>query len=125
MTKIGDIITNEDDIFYAETADWCDQNNAYLEEIEPEGEIRRFKVIAISEPTIEEKNEAIRLQRQARFQQESDPLKLDYDEAVARLNMSSGEDKDLKEKVDLAMKAWLDKKDEIRNDLPYIVEVEE
>ena len=60
---------------------------------------------------VEYQNEQIRQQRQARFQQESDPLKLDYDEAVAR-----GDE----EKIESTKQAWLDKKDEIRNDLPYI-----
>lgn len=61
--------------------------------------------------TIEHKNEQIRLQRQARFVAESDPLKLDYDEAVARGEETAEEKK----------QAWLNKKDQIREELPYIV----
>lgn len=60
MTKINDIITDVDGVVYAETAIWCNQNNAYLEEIEPEGNIRRFKVVSAPEPTEEERN-AIRI----------------------------------------------------------------
>ena len=59
---------------------------------------------------IEYQNEQIRLQRQARFATESDPLKLDYDEAVARGEETAEEKK----------RAWLTKKDEIRTDLPYV-----
>lgn len=56
MTKINDIITDENDVFYAETAEWCNNNNAYIDEIEPEGDVRRFQVKAIPEPTEEERN---------------------------------------------------------------------
>lgn len=61
--------------------------------------------------TVREKNEQIRQQRQSRFRIEADPLKLDYDEAVAR-----GED------AEKARIAWLAKKDLIRSELPYIEE---
>lgn len=63
------------------------------------------------ELSVADKNEAIRQQRQFRFVSEADPLKMDYDEAVAR-----GEDS---EEIKTA---WLAKKDEIRADLPYIEE---
>lgn len=61
--------------------------------------------------TVQEKNEQIRQQRQSRFRIEADPLKLDYDEVVAR-----GED------AEKARIAWLSKKDLIRSELPYIEE---
>ena len=56
MTKLNDIITDEIGSVYAETAMWCNENNATLEEIEPEGNIRRFKVVPIPEPTEKERN---------------------------------------------------------------------
>ena len=56
MTQIGDIITDEDDFLYADTAIWCNENNATLEEIGPEGNIRRFMVVPVPEPTEEERN---------------------------------------------------------------------
>ena len=61
--------------------------------------------------SIEEKNEQIRRQRQSRYIKESDPLRLDYDEALAR-----GQDnaEELKQE-------WLASKDKIREELPYIV----
>lgn len=65
-----------------------------------------------NEPTIEEKNEQIRQQRQARYTAESDPLRLDYDEALAR-----GEDT-----AETLKQEWLASKDKIREELPYIQE---
>ena len=64
--------------------------------------------------SVQEKNEQIRQQRQSRFRIEADPLKLEYDEAVAR-----GED------AEKARIAWLAKKDLIRSELPYIEEIEQ
>ena len=61
---------------------------------------------------IEVKNEQIRQQRQARYIAEADPLRLDWDESSARGEEQAEEKKQL----------WLAKKDEIRNDLPYIEE---
>lgn len=59
---------------------------------------------------VSEQNEQIRLQRQSRYVTEADPLKLDYDESVAR------ESDDIAEKKRL----WLEKKDQIREELPYV-----
>lgn len=56
MTQINDIITDEIGSVYAETAIWCNENNAVLEEIEPENGKRRFQVKAVPEPTEEERN---------------------------------------------------------------------
>lgn len=61
--------------------------------------------------SIEEKNEQIRLQRQARYEVESDQIRLDYDEALARGEESAEE---LKQE-------WLASKDKIREELPYII----
>jgi hypothetical protein len=113
MTQLNDIITDENGNVYASAAVWCNENKAVLQEIEAKDGKRRFQVKAIPEPTIEEKNEQIRQQRQSRFATESDPLYLDYVEAQARGD----------ETVDDKKQLWLDKKDEIRADLPYVVEV--
>lgn len=60
-------------------------------------------------PSIEEQNEQIRQQRQSRYEVESDPLRLDYDEALAREQDNAEE-----------LKAqWLESKDKIREELPY------
>ena len=66
-------------------------------------------------PTIDEQNEKIRQQRQERYEIESDPLRLDYDEALAR-----GEETAEQLKTD-----WLASKDKIREELPYIEGVHE
>lgn len=63
------------------------------------------------QPSIDYQNEQIRQQRQARYVVESDPLRLDYDEALAREQDNAEE-----------LKAqWLASKDKIREELPYIV----
>ena len=88
MTKIGDIITDENGSLYASTAIWCNENGAYLEEIDPvEKEVeeefsepdetgleitktktvtrifRQFKVTQIPEPTEDEKKAFVRSAR--------------------------------------------------------------
>lgn len=61
-----------------------------------------------------EKNEAVRAAREARFIAEADTLKMDYDEAFARYGVED-------ERTAVAKAAWLAKKDEIREALPYII----
>lgn len=85
MTKLYDIITNEDDSLYAVAASWCNNNNAMIEEIEPiekevsedyielnnEGEeikittkskkqVRQFKIVPIPDPTVAELQSRVR-----------------------------------------------------------------
>ena len=59
---------------------------------------------------VDARNEEIRQQRQARYEAESDPIRLDYDEALAR-----GEDT-----AEQLKQNWLASKDKIREELPYI-----
>ena len=75
---IGDIVSEFE---YTDAVIWCRENNALLVEVGSEDEIRKFEIVAIPEPTIEEQNEKIRNQRQERYVKESDPIRLDYDEA--------------------------------------------
>ena len=63
-----------------------------------------------NEVPIEYLNEQIRQQRQARYEQEADPLRLDWDESAARGEEQAEEKKQI----------WLAKKDQIRKELPYI-----
>lgn len=63
------------------------------------------------QPSIEYQNEQICKQRQVRYKVESDPLRLDYDEALAREQDNAEE---LKQE-------WLASKDKIREELPYII----
>ena len=66
----------------------------------------------VPQQSIEEQNEQIRQQRQSRYELESDPLRLDYDEALAR-------EQDNAEQL---KQEWLASKDKIREELPYVVE---
>lgn len=66
----------------------------------------------VFEVPITEQNEVIRATREQLYIQTSDKLKADYDEAVAR-----GADN-----VEELKTAWLESKDKIRSENPYIVE---
>ena len=55
---------------------WCNNNNAYIEEIEPLDGHRRFQVVAVPEPTAEELAE-----------QELQQKKADRAEAVSRITV--------------------------------------
>ena len=66
-------------------------------------------------PTIEEQNEAIRATREQLYIQTSDKLRNDYLEADARGAENAEELKT----------AWLESKDKIREENPYIVEESE
>lgn len=66
----------------------------------------------VCEVLIEEQNEAIRAIREQLYIQTSDKLRNDYLEAVARDSENAEELK----------KAWLESKDKIRAENPYIVE---
>ncbi len=61
----------------------------------------------------EEKNKRIKSTRQLLFTQEADPIRYDADEELARGNT---------EKAQEYVEQWLAKKDEIRENNPYIVE---
>lgn len=51
MYEIGQIFEGE---YAPECAIWCNENNAFIEEIEAVEGVRQFKIVAIPEPTIEE-----------------------------------------------------------------------
>ena len=72
MTQIGDIFTDENAEIYTENAIWANENNALITEIEPENNIRRFRIDAIPEhvPTYDEQKQ----NRAVAYQQEVDPI---------------------------------------------------
>lgn len=74
-------------------------------------ELYNDEYILKSEYPVEARNEQIRAERQRRYEEESDPIRLDYDEALAR-----GE-----ETAETLKQEWLASKDKIREELPYIV----
>lgn len=49
--EIGQIFN---EMYPPECAIWCNENNAYIEEIEAIDDVRRFKIVGIPEPTAEE-----------------------------------------------------------------------
>lgn len=53
---IGQIFT---EMYPPEAAAWCNEHNCYIEEIEPENEVRRFEILAVPELTPEERQEII------------------------------------------------------------------
>lgn len=49
--KIGQIFEEK---YPPEAAAWCNSNHAYITEIDPVDGVRRFQIVAVPEPTIEE-----------------------------------------------------------------------
>ena len=52
---IGQIFS---DMYPPEAAIWCNENSAYIEEIDPQDSVRRFQIVAVPEPTFTEQIEA-------------------------------------------------------------------
>ncbi len=71
-------------------------------------------VVEKYEPTVEEQNELIRQTRESLYRLTSDYLKADYDEAVARGS----------ENVEELKQVWLESKDKIRSENPYLEETD-
>lgn len=97
----------------AEKAGFKIKWNGSTWEYEEVKEVKEEKNRPVAEshiPTLQEKNEEIRQQRQFRFFLESDPIKYDYEEALARGEPSAEELK----------VQWLAQKDKIREELPYL-----
>lgn len=81
--EIGQIFEKE---YPPEAAVWCNENGkAYIEEIEPVNDVRRFQIVAIPEPTQEE----INAQTQARLTSvvqnvlDTEAQKLGYDNCLS------------------------------------------
>lgn len=66
-------------------------------------------------PTIDEQNEVIRQTRQQLFEKYADPLKYDYEEQFAKYGADN-------ETTIYVKELWLNKKEEIRQQNPYIEE---
>lgn len=76
--KIGQIFT---DTYPPEAAQFCNENRAYIEEIEPQDGVRRFQIVGIPEPTQEEIEAALQAQYTALIQSilDTEAQKLGYD----------------------------------------------
>lgn len=80
---IGQIFTNA---YPPEAAEWCNENGkAYIEEIKPVNDVRRFQIVAIPEPTQEEKNALIESELTAAVQHvlDGEAQKLNYDSCLS------------------------------------------
>ncbi len=82
--EIGQIFEGE---YAPECAIWCNENNAYIEEIEAVEGVRQFKIVAIPEPTQEELDAQALMQAKqeranavAKIVVEVDGMKFDGDE---------------------------------------------
>ena len=69
--EIGTIFTLEE---YAEAYAYAIENGCKIEEIEPKDGVRQYQIVAIPEPTVEEKNEFIRATRADLYTKLIDPL---------------------------------------------------
>ena len=80
--KIGQIFEGE---YSPECAVWCNENNAYIEEIEAVDGVRQFQIMAIPEPTIEELQAHIQKQLTAAVQHVLDAKaqELNYDSCLS------------------------------------------
>ena len=75
--KIGDIF--QDDEYYSERAQWCNENGCYIEEIESkEDGTRRFQIKEIPAPTDEELAQQIRVKRNSLLSQTDYLMMPDY-----------------------------------------------
>lgn len=81
------------------------------------GEVEEVPYVPPSELTVEEKNEQIRQQREARYRQEVDPLTNELYRRRAISDISQEEDDKIIAKIDTLSNG-------IVNDLPYIEEEE-
>lgn len=80
--KIGQIFEKE---YSPECAIWCNENNAYIEEIEAVEGKRQFKIVAIPEPTQAEINTQIQVQLTNAVQHHLDTKaqELNYDNCLS------------------------------------------
>ena len=82
MYEIGQIFEGE---YSPEVALWCNENNAYIEEIEAIKDVRKFKIVAVPEPTKEEID--ARIQKQltdaVQFVLDSRAQELNYDNCLS------------------------------------------
>ena len=62
------------DIYPPEAAVWCNENNAYIEEVSE----NLFEIKAVPEPTLEERSERVRNERDAKLKETDVYLLSDY-----------------------------------------------
>lgn len=62
--SIGQVFTKT---YPPEAAQWCNANNAYINEIENQNGVRRFQIVAVPEPTDDEVAAQVRGERDAKI----------------------------------------------------------
>lgn len=80
--EIGKIFDNT---YPPQAAEWCNNNSAYITELEPENGTRRFQIVAVPEPTEEEKAAALQAQYTTIVQSilDDEAQKLGYDNCLS------------------------------------------
>lgn len=80
--RIGQIFEEK---YPPEAALWCNNNNAYIEEIEQKNGHRRFQVVAIPEPTSEEQQQELikRFRSAIQSWMDGEAIKLGYDSILS------------------------------------------
>ena len=80
--EIGQIF---EEMYPPEVSIWCGENNAYIEEIEAVDGVRQFKIVGVSEPTVEELQARIQKQLTNAVQRvlDSKAQELNYDSCLS------------------------------------------
>ena len=80
--EIGQIF---EDAYPPEAAIWCNENRAYIEELEAVEGVRRFQIVAVPEPTQEEKEAQLQEQYTRLIQSilDAEAQKLGYDNCLS------------------------------------------
>ena len=71
-----------DSSYPREAAAWCNENQAYIEELEQQEGVRRFQIVAVPEPTLEEQAAALQKHYTVLIQRllDTEAQKLGYDD---------------------------------------------
>lgn len=74
--KIGQIFEGE---YTPEAAVWCNESGkAYIEEIEPQDGVRRFQIVAVPPPTLDELESQVRAERDMKITETDYYMMPDY-----------------------------------------------
>lgn len=74
--KIGQIFEGE---YTPEAAVWCNESGkAYIEEIEPQDGVRRFQIVAVPAPTLDELESQVRAERNMKIAETDYYMMSDY-----------------------------------------------
>lgn len=94
--ELGTIFTLDE---YAEAYSYAVKNGFLIEEIEPKDGVRQYQIVAIPEPTVEEKNEFIRATRADLYAKLIDPLHAEKQRKVVLGTWTSANEAEYAEQV--------------------------